>query len=92
MLVSLPKTVTDDATTTSRASQLAGPVAHPGSAGTLAAIAWPAPALAIAAIWPLPPRRWPLYLFAVFIAIAATGHFSATSWRTDLGFCFLDVL
>jgi signal transduction histidine kinase len=71
---------------------LARPVAHLGGAGTLAAIAWPAPAIAIAVIWPLPPRRWPIYLLSVFIAIAATGEFSATSWRSDLGFCFLDVL
>jgi signal transduction histidine kinase len=71
---------------------LARPVAHLGGAGTLAAIAWPAPAIAIAVIWPLPPRRWPVYLLAVFIAIAATGEFSAASWRSDLGFCLLDVL
>ncbi|WP_144063500.1 ATP-binding protein [Caballeronia insecticola] len=71
---------------------LARPVAHLGGAGTLAAIAWPAPAVAIAMIWPLPPRRWPLHLLAVFVAIAATGDFSATSWRSDLGFCVLDVL
>jgi signal transduction histidine kinase len=109
MFVSHSKPVRDevphDATTTTRARELAGPVvlgvlcyllarpvAHLGSAGTLAAIAWPAPAIAIAVIWPLPPRRWPPHLLAVFIAIGATGHFSATSWRSDLGFCLLDVL
>jgi signal transduction histidine kinase len=71
---------------------LARPVAHLESAGTLAAIAWPAPAIAIAILWPMAPRRWPIHLLAVFIAIAATGDFSSTSWRSDLGFCVLNVL
>lgn len=71
---------------------LARPVAHLESAETLAAIAWPAPAIAIAVLWPMPPRRWPAHLLAVFIAIALTGDFSAASWRSDLGFCLLNVL
>ncbi|WP_321800901.1 ATP-binding protein [Caballeronia sp. J97] len=71
---------------------LARPVAHLESAGTLAAIAWPAPAIAIAILWPMPPRRWPAHLLALFIAIAATGDFSSASWRSDLGFCVLNVL
>ncbi|WP_235024578.1 ATP-binding protein [Caballeronia arvi] len=71
---------------------LARPVAHLESAETLAAIAWPAPAIAIAILWPMAPRRWPFHLLAVFIAIACTGDFSAASWRSDLGFCVLNVL
>ena len=71
---------------------LARPVAHLENAGTLAAIAWPAPAVAIAILWPMSPRRWPIHLLALFIAIAATGDFSGASWRSDLGFCMLNVL
>ncbi|WP_162070439.1 ATP-binding protein [Burkholderia sp. THE68] len=71
---------------------LARPVAHLDSAGTLAAIAWPAPAVVIAILWPMPPRRWPIHLLAMFVAIAATGDFSSASWRSDLGFCVLNVL
>ncbi len=70
---------------------LARPFVHLDS-GTLSAIAWPAPAIAIAILWPLPPRRWPIPLLAVFLAIAATGDFSAVTWRSDLGFCVLNVL
>ncbi|WP_245004928.1 ATP-binding protein [Paraburkholderia sacchari] len=70
---------------------LARPAVHLESAGTLAAIAWPAPASAIAFLWPQPPRRWLAFLFAIFVAVAATGDFSADSWRSDLGFSLLNV-
>lgn len=91
----------NEPTTTSRIAEpvalallcylLARPFVHLDS-GTLSAIAWPAPAIAIAILWPLPPRRWPILLLAVFLAIAATGDFSAATWRSDLGFCVLNVL
>lgn len=70
---------------------LARPFVHLDS-GTLSAIAWPAPAIAIAVLWPLPPRRWPVHLLAVFLAIAATGDFTSATWRSDVGFCVLNVL
>ncbi|WP_250478496.1 MULTISPECIES: ATP-binding protein [unclassified Caballeronia] len=70
---------------------LARPFVHLDS-GTLSAIAWPAPAIAVAILWPMQPRRWPVHLLAVFLAIAATGDFTAATWRSDLGFCVLNVL
>jgi signal transduction histidine kinase/CheY-like chemotaxis protein len=70
---------------------LARPVANLESADTLAAIAWPAPATAIAFLWPLPPRQWFPFLVAVFAAVASNGQFSAESWHSDLGFGLLNV-
>ncbi|HKU01045.1 MAG TPA: ATP-binding protein [Paraburkholderia sp.] len=70
---------------------LARPVANLESASSLAAIAWPAPATAIAFLWPLPPRQWFPFLLAVLAAVASNGHFSAESWRSDVGFCLLNV-
>ncbi|NLP62665.1 ATP-binding protein [Paraburkholderia sacchari] len=70
---------------------LARPVANLESANSLAAIAWPAPATAIAFLWPLPPRQWFPFLLAVLAAVASNGHFSAESWRSDVGFCLLNV-
>ena len=70
---------------------LARPAAHLENTGTLAAIAWPAPAVAIAVLWPLPPRQWLIHLLAIFAAVVSIGDFSASSWRSDLGYSTLNV-
>lgn len=71
---------------------LASPAAqleNPG--GTLIAIAWPAPTCAIATLWPLPWRRWPPYLMAVFVAMMAVGMLDWLPWHIDLAFALLNV-
>ncbi|WP_036022117.1 ATP-binding protein [Paraburkholderia mimosarum] len=69
---------------------LARPVANLESRDSLGAIAWPAPAAAIAFLWPRPPRQWLPFLLAVLAAVASNSHFSAESWRSDVGFCLLN--
>ncbi|WP_296223969.1 ATP-binding protein [Ralstonia sp. UBA689] len=71
---------------------LASPAAqleNPG--GTLIAIAWPAPACAIATLWPLPRRQWLPYLLAVCVAMMAVGTLDWLPWHVDLAFALLNV-
>ena len=71
---------------------LASPAAQMEDRQTLAAIAWPAPALAIALLWRLPYRRWPIYLLAVLTAMLEVGRLDWLPWHTDVGFAILNVL
>jgi signal transduction histidine kinase len=70
---------------------LASPAAQLETPTTLAAIAWPAPACAIAVLWPMPMRQWPVYLLAILAAMLAVGNLDAFSWHTDLGFSAINV-
>jgi len=71
---------------------LASPAAQLEGSQTLAAIAWPAPTLAIALLWRLPYRQWPVYLLAVLTAMLEVGRLDWLPWHTDVGFAVLNVL
>ena len=52
---------------------LSTPAAYTSNTNTLAAIIWPAPAIAVAVLWQAPYRQWGIFLVAVFlVAPAAT--------------------
>lgn len=70
---------------------LASPAAQLENSLTLAAIVWPAPTLAIALLWRLPVRQWPVYLLAIFAAMLKVGDLDWLSWHTDAGFAALNV-
>jgi signal transduction histidine kinase/CheY-like chemotaxis protein len=59
---------------------------------TLAAIAWPPPAIAIAFIWARPLYEWPLYLLAILAAAFQANHVEWLSWQTQWAFALLNVV
>jgi signal transduction histidine kinase/CheY-like chemotaxis protein len=70
---------------------MADPAARGGNHLTLAAIAWPAPAVATALLWRLPCRRWGLFLLAVFVSMMYVGDLDALPPRVDAQFAALNV-
>jgi len=71
---------------------VASPAVQLADSSTLAAIVWPAPTLAIALLWRLPPKQWPIYLLCVFIAMIEVGNRDWLSLQSDVGFAALNVL
>ncbi len=70
---------------------LSTPAAYLANPNTLAAIVWPAPALAVALLWTLPYRKWWPYLLAVFVAMMAVGDFDKLPLGTDAAYALLNV-
>lgn len=71
---------------------LASPLAHFSPAGAITAIVWPAPPIAIVALWLQPVRRWPLCLLAVFVAMTVVGAQNPLSATANLSFAALNVI
>lgn len=71
---------------------LASPAAHLSMSGSLAAVIWPAPGIAVVLLWTLPYRKWPVHLLAVFGAMLFVGDLDHLPLMADLGFAFLNVL
>ena len=71
---------------------LSTPAAFTSSEHTLAAIIWPAPALAAAMLWRMPVRRWPAFLLAVFLAMMVVGNLDTLPAGVDVAFALLNVL
>lgn len=67
------------------------PAAYTTSANTLAAIIWPAPALAAALLWRKPYRQWPIFLLGIFLAMMWVGNLDELSMGADSAFAVLDV-
>ena len=67
------------------------PAAHTTSPHTLAAIIWPAPALAAALLWHKPYRQWPIFLIGIFLAMMWVGNLDDLSVGADSAFAVLDV-
>ncbi|MGB7479080.1 MAG: MASE1 domain-containing protein, partial [Burkholderiaceae bacterium] len=70
---------------------LASPAAHMTYGGTLAAIVWPAPALAIAVLWRLPYRHWGACLLAILPAMMAAGQLDTLPLAIDFQYALLNV-
>lgn len=70
---------------------LSTPAAYTSNAQTLAAIIWPAPAVAVALLWNLPLRQWPIHLLAVFAAMVFVGDGDGLSIGADSAFALLNV-
>ncbi len=70
---------------------LSTPAAFTANDNTLAAIIWPAPAIAAAWLWRMPYRQWPPFLLAVFTAMLFVGNFDALSIAADSAFAVLNV-
>lgn len=58
----------------------------------IAAIIWPAPAVAAALLWRLPYRRWHLLLLTIFLVMLGVGHHNAMAAHVNLAFALLNVL
>ena len=71
---------------------LSTPAAYTSSPTVLAAIIWPAPALAAALLWRASYRLWPLYLFSVFVAMLFVGNEDELNLNADAAFALLNVL
>ncbi len=70
---------------------LSTPAAFTANDNTLAAIIWPAPAIAAAWLWRLPYRQWAPFLLAVFPAMIFVGNFDDLSFGADSAFALLNV-
>lgn len=70
---------------------LSVPAAHTTSPHTLAAIIWPAPALAAALLWSRPYRQWPIFLLGIFLAMMCVGKLDELSIGADSAFAVLNV-
>lgn len=70
---------------------LSTPAAYTSRPDTLAAIIWPAPAVAAALLWNIPYRRWPVFLLAVFLAMLFVGDADSLSLGADAAFALLNV-
>jgi len=70
---------------------LSTPAAYTSRPDTLAAIIWPAPAVAAALLWNLPYRRWPVFLLAVFLSMMLVGDADPLSVGADAAFALLNV-
>ncbi len=70
---------------------LSTPAAYTSNAQTLAALIWPAPAVAVALLWNLPWRQWPIHLLAVFAAMLFVGDRDGLSLGADTAFALLNV-
>ncbi|MDR6739154.1 signal transduction histidine kinase [Herbaspirillum sp. 1173] len=71
---------------------VASPAANVAESTTLAAIAWPAPALLIALLWHKPLREWAPHLLAVFVAMMFVGDKDSLPMSIDAGFALLNVV
>lgn len=71
---------------------LSTPAAFTSSPDVLAAIIWPAPALAAALLWRVAYRQWPLYLLAIFGAMLIVGDQDALTFAEDAAFALLNVV
>lgn len=67
------------------------PAAYTTSTSTLAAIIWPASALAAALLWHEPYRHWPVFLLGIFLAMLWVGNLDELSLGADSAFAILDV-
>ncbi len=67
------------------------PAAYATNPHTLAAIIWPAPALACALLWRKPYRQWPIFLLGIFLAMMWVGDLDALSAGADSAFAVLNV-
>jgi signal transduction histidine kinase len=70
---------------------LSTPAAYTSNSQTLAAIIWPAPAMAVAVLWRLPYRQWGIFLLAVFLAMLVVGDMDTLSFNADAAFALLNV-
>ena len=70
---------------------LSTPAAYTSSSHTLAAIIWPAPAVAVAVLWKLPYKQWGIFLLAVFVAMLLVGDSDNLSFNADAAFALLNV-
>ena len=71
---------------------LSTPAAYTSSAHTLAAIIWPAPAVAAALLWRTPYGQWPVFLMAIFAAMLVVGNADPLPLGADIAFAVLNVL
>lgn len=71
---------------------LATPAAGLRNVPTLAAIAWPAPAVACGWLWHVAPRWWPLYLSLIGMAMILVGAQNQLPFSADIGFACLNVI
>ena len=70
---------------------LSAPAAYTSNTNTLAAIIWPAPAIAVAVLWQAPYRQWGIFLVAVFLAMLVVGNRDSLSLNADTAFALLNV-
>ncbi|SFU61234.1 Signal transduction histidine kinase [Polaromonas sp. YR568] len=70
---------------------LSTPAAYTSRPDTLAAIIWPAPAVAAALLWNMPYRQWPVFLVAVFLGMLFVGDADPLSVGADAAFSLLNV-
>ena len=70
---------------------LSTPAAYTSNTNTLAAIIWPAPAIAVAVLWQAPYRQWGIFLVAVFLAMLVVGNRDGLSLNADTAFALLNV-
>ena len=71
---------------------LSTPAAFTSSPDVLAAIIWPAPALAAALLWRVAYRQWPLYLLSIFVAMLVVGDQDTLTLSEDAAFALLNVV
>ncbi|MEO6016731.1 MAG: MASE1 domain-containing protein, partial [Polaromonas sp.] len=71
---------------------LSTPAAYTSNADTLAAIIWPAPAVACALIWRLPYRQWWPFVVAIFVAMIFVGGRDPLSLGADMAFAVLNIV
>ena len=71
---------------------LSTPAAFTSSPDVLAAIIWPAPALAAALLWRVAYRQWPLYLLSIFVAMLFVGDQDTLTLAEDAAFALLNVV
>jgi signal transduction histidine kinase len=69
---------------------LATPLDTLGHSDSLAAIVWPAPAVALAWLWRVPRAEWPVSLAAIFIVMLGVGHLDALAFWVDALFALLN--
>ena len=70
---------------------LSTPAAYTSHPDTLAALIWPAPALAVALLWNLPYRQWWPFLIAVFCSMMVVGDVDELPLDTDAAYALLNV-
>ena len=70
---------------------LSTPAAYTSNTNTLAAIIWPAPAIAVAVLWQAQYRQWGIFLVAVFLAMLVVGNRDGLSLNADTAFALLNV-
>ncbi|WP_250468074.1 ATP-binding protein [Caballeronia sp. GAFFF2] len=71
---------------------LSTPLDTLGTGSALAAVVWPAPAMAVAYLWRRPLGEWPAALVAIFIAMVIVGQFDVFPLWVDASFALVNVL